>query len=535
MHILIPFPMDTIQMSFGKPEAAWGRDVASFGFLRALAAVSDEHRISVWVPTAADATMLGRTLLADIDDDLEVVTSQALRPWVAANVPDVVHVLDPNLWLGGHLRGQLAAEDVVVTGMTHSLANQHFLDWGLLNSANGIDERDCLVCTTPTALKAVRSMFDRLRAGHSDFRAPVTEVIPLGLDIDQHRRAASVDRRAFGLDDADFVVLSLARFNPAAKMDLLPLLNLMQMLPDRNSRRIRLVVSGSAGDGAYEGMLRDQITRRGLDEAVIIVASPSDEHKLALFQHADAFLSLSDNLQETFGLTVIEALASGLPVIASDWDGYRALITHGENGFLVPTKMLDERPDWEAVLSLQPDPLAHLQLAQTTAIDLPATVEALLTLAEDSDLRERMGRAAADSAERFDWPVIIGQYLTLWERLIESRDQHPRPAVERSSAIRFLADFAGYPTSQIADHDRFIIADMGRRLLSGQASVTPYAETSEMLDFGLLSRLLQACEQERSVEALCAELCPEGKTDERLQLIQNILWLYKYGYLENCR
>mgnify|MGYP001333871824 CR=1 FL=1 len=41
------------------------------------------------------------------------------------------------------------------------------------------------------------------------------------------------------------------------------------------------------------------------------------------WQGADVFVSLSDNIQETFGLAPVEAMASGLPVVVSDWDGYK--------------------------------------------------------------------------------------------------------------------------------------------------------------------------------------------------------------------
>jgi glycosyltransferase involved in cell wall biosynthesis len=49
----------------------------------------------------------------------------------------------------------------------------------------------------------------------------------------------------------------------------------------------------------------------------------------------DIFCSLSDNIQESFGLTVIEAMAAGLPAVVSNWNGYREAISHGTNGVLV--------------------------------------------------------------------------------------------------------------------------------------------------------------------------------------------------------
>ena len=48
---------------------------------------------------------------------------------------------------------------------------------------------------------------------------------------------------------------------------------------------------------------------------------------------SDIFLSLVDNPQETFGLAPVEAMAAGLPVVVSDWDGYRYTVTDGVEGF----------------------------------------------------------------------------------------------------------------------------------------------------------------------------------------------------------
>ena len=57
-----------------------------------------------------------------------------------------------------------------------------------------------------------------------------------------------------------------------------------------------------------------------------------------LWAAGDIFISLVENMQESFGLTPIEAMAAGLPRVISDWDGYRDSVTHGEDGFLVTTR-----------------------------------------------------------------------------------------------------------------------------------------------------------------------------------------------------
>ena len=85
----------------------------------------------------------------------------------------------------------------------------------------------------------------------------------------------------------------------------------------------------------------------------------SDKEKKLALAAADLFCSPSDNLQETFGLSVLEAMASSLPVVASDWDGYRDLVVHGRTGWLVPCRDLlkiqsgPDPLDWRFSLGLQ--------------------------------------------------------------------------------------------------------------------------------------------------------------------------------------
>lgn len=71
-----------------------------------------------------------------------------------------------------------------------------------------------------------------------------------------------------------------------------------------------------------------------------VVDSLAPERRYSIWHAADIFTSPADNIQETFGLTLVQAMACGLPVVASDWNGYRDIIADGETGYLIPTYMV---------------------------------------------------------------------------------------------------------------------------------------------------------------------------------------------------
>ena len=57
-------------------------------------------------------------------------------------------------------------------------------------------------------------------------------------------------------------------------------------------------------------------------------------------------------MQETFGLTPIEAMACGVPQVVADWDGYRETVVEGETGFRVPTYVADLEGEVERTADL---------------------------------------------------------------------------------------------------------------------------------------------------------------------------------------
>lgn len=101
----------------------------------------------------------------------------------------------------------------------------------------------------------------------------------------------------------------------------------------------------------------------------------------------------------------------------------------------------------------------------------------------------------------------------------------------RACALRFIADFAGYPTSQLAATDRFRTTAAGSAVRDELAAMLLYHETDEFLDLALCRRILQACVDGRSVTEVEAAVLPEGGSPGLFRVGQNLLWLYKYGYL----
>ena len=185
--------------------------------------------------------------------------------------------------------------------------------------------------------------------------------------------------------------------------------------------------------------------------------------RAAVWPAADIFFSLPDNIQETFGLVVTEAMAYGLPVVGSGWDGYRDLISDGETGYLVPTRVV------RGAVDSAPDRLMFGELAydhflavccQAVVVDLDAAGAALSRLVADPGLRARMGTAARQRAvESFGWERVIRAYEALWEdqkrELARHRTAAPVRGVGKYPPVERA--FRAYPSAWL-DGDVRVVA-----------------------------------------------------------------------------
>ncbi len=153
-------------------------------------------------------------------------------------------------------------------------------------------------------------------------------------------------------------------------------------------------------------------------------------------------------------------MAAGLPVVVSDWDGYKETVRDGIDGFKVATmampagagQSLADRFDF----GLDAYHVYCGVVSQLVAVDVEAAARAYRRLIQDPDLRRGMGAAGrARARSDFDWSVIFGRYQRLWEELGERR--RSGPALHPPLAQRVRPDradpftvFGTYPSSVIA-------------------------------------------------------------------------------------
>ena len=138
--------------------------------------------------------------------------------------------------------------------------------------------------------------------------------------------------------------------------------------------------------GPQLGSLRRFIRHHNLKD-VLFAGRVSDTDKARLYKTADIFCAPSTG-QESFGIVLLEAMAAGLPVVASDIHGYKRVVQRNVSGLLVEPR----------------DPEA-----------LAAALERLIC---DPDLRQRMGEAGARRAPDYDWSHVTAQLVAVYEEVI---------------------------------------------------------------------------------------------------------------------
>jgi glycosyltransferase involved in cell wall biosynthesis len=404
---------------------------------------------------------------------------------------------------------------------------------------------DALVCTSRSAMSAIQAFMEHTRASLSRHHGASPrfhgrfEQIPLGVDTRAYRpRAKAPLRERLGLPKDAVVLLWFGRFTFAAKADLLPLLRVLRSLHDESPGvNLLLVVAGDKGPDSDEAIFRAYAAELGLSSHVRRLLDVLPEDNPSVFAAADIFVCPSDGVFENFGLAPIQAMACGVPQVASDWDGHRDTIVHGETGFLAPTLWGPCDPEISLRASfLEPGDELPL-LSQTTAIDVRALREHLGALIRGRSLRTAMGRRSRERAcSLFSLENVADRYASLWRELsAEARaSRAPPPRFSDTRLAPLLDMYRDHVTHVLRGGARLRLSEPGERVVAG-AEVMPIAGMEpSMVEKPVLLRVLTTLARRGS----------EGEGDAIVRAVArgcrrsppavwcNVMWLIKYGYVE---
>lgn len=408
----------------------------------------------------------------------------------------------------------LAVERTPTTAVHFSISYIDLIPHFTSACAMGLPIYSSLFCTSMDSLEAQRRMLDHLcdmigkPAGAWGHRL---DLVPLGTEVPDHLLPVDDARRLLQLPTDVPIVLYLGRLSPFDKADLDVLLRAFaRVVTSLGGAPMLLVVAGDDLRG-YSRSLRVRAQELGINTRLHVLGNISAMTKGLLYRSATVFVSPADSVQESFGLAIIEAMAHAVPVIVSDWGGYRDLVRHGSEGFLLPTlrARCDADVDFQAEFGIYLSD--HLALGQTTVVDEAALVRSLTTVIQSPDMRSRMAHAAQLRAREYAWPRIVSRYEQLWRQLKEIASALPHRPRQVAARLQFSEAFSHYPSHVVRGDERIWLAHAA----PGVAPMPQLDHDPERMQ-ALRARLGNGPRMVKEVVASGAEL-------------RALMWLIKYG------
>lgn len=298
---------------------------------------------------------------------------------------DIIHSQHSNL-IGSAAMHWARKKNIPLVFTWHTLYDQyaHFIPfvprnlaawWAIRNARNYANRCDQVIVPTPSVIRIIK----KWGVTNENITA-----IPTGVTEDQFANPDRKNtRRRHGIQDNEILLFVMTRLTAEKNMEFL-VDAVLGVLSTNNSVKFML-----CGDGNLKGKLAKKITNAGLKEKTVFIGIvPYDEIKN---YHAAGDIFVYASKSETQGMTLTEAMYSGLPIVAIRATGVEDVVEDGKTGFLVRENMREFR-------------------------------EAVQKLIDDDNLRKKFGEVAGRVArEKYTAKVCAGKMIKVYEKALKTK------------------------------------------------------------------------------------------------------------------
>jgi phosphatidylinositol alpha-mannosyltransferase len=323
------------------------------------------------------------------------VSAARVRRWLREGHFDVVHVHDPASPSIGMLVCMMAEGPIVATFHAASVRSKWL-------AAVGPVARPWLEKISGRI--AVSDFARRLQVEHLGGDAVI---IPNGVHVAPFAHGPSLPGHTRGVDGP--TIGFLGRYDEPRKG--LPVLLEAMRTVVRTHPGAQLLIAGRGDAAELRRLVGDDLAPH-----VSLLGELSEADKAAFLRSVDVYCA-PNLLGESFGIVLIEALAAGAPIVASDLDAFAAVLEGGEAGVLVPRG------------------------------NAAALARALADLLADPARRAELSARGATVAAGYDWQVLARRILAVYETVIgpggrtvtpadDEEDEDAAPPVEGATPLR---------------------------------------------------------------------------------------------------
>lgn len=536
-----------------------GRNAAGESFLRGY--LTHSHASAFWAQVQKPEH--GQHFAAQVKAQGRSETVHAVTPHNLGALAQAGLVYYPGPGIGQHAFHRVAATGAhtgwSLCGITHTTSSAGAMDALSELITAPVQPWDAVICTSTavkdnvTRLLQAQANMLKERLGISKLVLPMLPVIPLGIHTqdfvytDSQKTAA---RKRLKANDNTLVVLFMGRLSFHAKAHPLAMYQALQkaaQLVKASGKKVKLVECGWHANEFIQKAYQDAARQACPDVEVITLDGRKAQDRETAWAGADVFCSLSDNIQETFGIVPIEAMAAGLPVVVSDWDGYKDTVRHEVDGYRIATTMpeagLATDLAFRHAVEVDTYDMYCGHTCTLVSVDIEAAALAFAKLFESPALRQSMGAAGRERAQQvYDWKVIIAQYEALWAeqdrvRLAALQDATKVPAkLEQPWPARMdpFHAFASYPTQALKPIT--VLALVDNSLEEATARLQTY-QAMAMVSFAKFvlpsdAEVAAVLKQAATGPQAAMELVQTIDNARKPFVFRTLVWLLKMGILK---